>query len=156
MKPTILVPFDFSASAESALAWAADLQRTSGAAPIEMVHAITSRSVGTADVSLQILLPSEDDCAGLERSMLEAARRNGAQARANVRIASSDVGDIVLDAAREAGTELIVMGTHGRTGIKRLFLGSVAEHVLRHSDCPVVAVHASRNGDTAPHRASHP
>jgi hypothetical protein len=41
MKPEILVPFDFSASAESALAWAADLQTTSGARPIEMVHALT-------------------------------------------------------------------------------------------------------------------
>ena len=143
MKPRIFVPFDFSASAESALAWAADLQRTSGAGPIEMVHAITSRPVGTGDVSLQMLLPNDDEIAGLERSMVEAARRHGSEASAKVRIASSDVRDIVLDAARSVGAELIVMGTHGRTGVKRLLLGSVAEHVLRHAGCPVVAVHAA-------------
>jgi nucleotide-binding universal stress UspA family protein len=147
MKPKILVPFDFSASAESALAWASDLQTTSGAGRIEMVHAITSRPAGTGDVSLQLLLPNEDEIATLERSMVEAARRLGGQASAKVRIASSDVGDIILDAARNAGAELIVMGTHGRTGVRRLLLGSVAEHVLRHADCPVVTVHGARIGD---------
>ena len=56
------------------------------------------------------------------------------------------VGDIILDAARADGAELIVMGTHGRTGIGRLLVGSVAEHVLRHADCPVVTVHAPHGG----------
>ena len=46
MKPTILVPFDFSAAAESALAWAADLHKTTGAGPIQIVHAINSHPVG--------------------------------------------------------------------------------------------------------------
>jgi nucleotide-binding universal stress UspA family protein len=54
----------------------------------------------------------------------------------------SAVGDIIVDAARAGGADLIVMGTHGRTGVRRLVLGSVAEHVLRHADCPVVSVHA--------------
>ena len=86
MKPRILVPFDFSASVESALAWAADLQRTSRAEPVEMVHAIPSRPAGPGDVSAQ-LLPNDDEIAGLERSMVEAARRFGAQASAKVQIA---------------------------------------------------------------------
>ena len=148
MKPKILVPFDFSTSAESALAWAADLQRTSGAGPIQMVHAITSRPAGPGDVSSQMLLPNDEESAGLERSMVEAARRHGAEASAKVRIGSSDIGDILLAAARDVGAELIVMGTHGRTGVKRLLLGSVAEHLLRHADCPVVTVHAAGNGDS--------
>ena len=147
MRPKILVAFDFSASAERALAWAADLQKTSGAGPIQVVHAINARPPGTGEVSLQVLLPNQDEIAGLERSMVEAALRHGSPASAKVLIASSGVGDIILDAARSAGAELIVMGTHGRTGVRRLLLGSVAEHVLRHAGCPVVTVHAGRDGD---------
>lgn len=146
VRPKILVPFDFSPSGERALAWAADLQKTTRAEPIQVVHAINSRPPGSGDVSLQVLLPNQDEIAALERSMVEAALRYGSPASAKVLIASSPVGDIILDAARGAGAELIVMGTHGRTGIKRLFLGSVAEHVLRHAGCPVVTIHAARSG----------
>ena len=102
MRPKILVPFDFSASAERALAWAADLQKTSGAGPIQVVHAINARPPGTGDVSLQVLLPNQDEIAGLERSMVEAALRHGSPASGKVVIASSAVGDIILDAARFA------------------------------------------------------
>ena len=79
MKPRVLVPFDFSAAAESALAWAADLQTSTGAGPIQIVHAINTRPVGTAEVSLQSLLPNEDEIAELERRMVEVASARGAR-----------------------------------------------------------------------------
>jgi nucleotide-binding universal stress UspA family protein len=142
MKPTILVPFDFSAAADGALAWAADLHKSTGAAPIQIVHAISARPMGTAGASVEPLLPDEDEIAGLEAKMVAAASALGARATAKVLVRLSDVSDIILDAARTTGAELIVMGTHGRTGVRRLLLGSVAEHVLRHADCPVVTVHA--------------
>ena len=145
MKPTILVPFDFSPAAESALAWAADLHKTTGAPPLQIVHAISARPVGTAAASVEALLPNEDEIAGLEGKMVRTASAHGAGATAKVLIRMSDVGDIILDAARTGGAELIVMGTHGRTGVQRLLLGSVAEHVLRHAECPVVTVHAPRD-----------
>ena len=144
MKPTILVPFDFSAAAESALTWAADLDKSTGSGPIQMVHAINARPVGTGEVSMQALVPSEGEIAELESRMVEAARARGARATAKVLVKLSAVGDIIIDAARADGADLIVMGTHGRTGVRRLVLGSVAEHVLRHADCPVVSVHAPR------------
>ena len=53
--------------------------------------------------------------------------------------------------AREAGCELIVMGTHGRSGLERLILGSVAEHVLRQAPCPVLTV---REGAVSPKEIS--
>ena len=142
MKPTILVPFDFGPAAESALGWAADLHKATGAAPIQIVHAISSRPVGIAEATVEVLLPDEQEIAELERKMVEAASARGARATAKVLIKSSEVGDIILDAGRAAGAELIVMGTHGRRGVRRLLLGSVAEHVLRHADRPVVGVHA--------------
>ena len=144
MKPKVFVPFDFSAASDRALAWAADFQRSTGGEPIQIVHALSSRPRGTGEVVLDTLLPNADEIAQLERAMLEAARRYEAAATAKVTISTSAVGDIILDEARARGAGLIVMGTHGRTGVKRLFLGSVAEHVLRHADCPVVTVQALR------------
>jgi nucleotide-binding universal stress UspA family protein len=107
-----------------------------------MVHAINSQPPGAAELSFELLVPNEDEIAGLERTMKEAAGRHGGEAAATVVIRPSAVGDIILDAARSGGANLIVMGTHGRTGVSRLFLGSIAEHVLRHAGCPVVTVRA--------------
>jgi nucleotide-binding universal stress UspA family protein len=142
MKPKILLPFDFSETAERALAWAADFQRTTGAPALELLHAISSRPPGTQELPLEMLLPDAKETAELEGMMIEGARRREAAAIASVRIGASPVGDIILDAAASSGAELIVMGSYGRTGIKRLLLGSVAEHVLRHAKCPVVIVRA--------------
>ena len=140
MKPKIVVPFDFSETAERALAWAADLQRTTGAPRLHLVHAIPSRPAGVMDVALAVLLPGDGEIAALERTMLDEAHRHRAAATAAVSIQAGTVGDIILEAAENVGADLIVMGSHGRTGVKRLLLGSVAEHVLRHAKCPVVVV----------------
>ena len=140
MKPKILVPFDFSETAERAVAWAADLQRTTGAPRLHLVHAIPQRPAGTMDVPLAELLPNAEELAALERSMIDKARGHQAAATAAVCIRAATVGDVILDAADSAGADLIVMGSHGRTGVRRLLLGSVAEHVLRHAKCPVVTV----------------
>jgi nucleotide-binding universal stress UspA family protein len=48
----------------------------------------------------------------------------------------------ILSAAREGNCDLIVMGTHGRTGLNRLLMGSVAEEVVRKAPCPVLTVRA--------------
>ena len=143
MKPKILVPFEFSEPAERALAWAAEFQRSTGAPPLHLLHAITSRPAGTGDVSLQVLLPNADEIAALEEAMKDKARGHDVAATAAVWIRASNVGDIVIDAANSVGAELVVMGSHGRSGLKRLVLGSVAEHVLRNATCPVVTVRAA-------------
>jgi nucleotide-binding universal stress UspA family protein len=60
-----------------------------------------------------------------------------------------EVGDIrekIIDAAEEWGADLIVVGSHGRSGIPRFLLGSVAEFVARHAKCSVEIVRASARG----------
>jgi len=143
VKPRIVVALDFSETAERALAWAADLQRTTDAPRLHLVHAIPSRPAGTSDVPLAVLLPDANQLAAMERSMIDRARGHQASATAAVCIHASSVGDIILDAAQDASADLIVLGSHGRTGVKRMVLGSVAEHVLRHAKCPVVTVRGS-------------
>ncbi len=55
-------------------------------------------------------------------------------------IVRGETGEVILQFADEHRADLIVMGTHGRSGLGRVLMGSVAEHVLRHSKCPVVTV----------------
>lgn len=140
MKPRIFVPFDFSEGARRALKWAADLQKTTASGRINLVNAISSLQAGFPDVADNLMLPNAEEVADLEKAMVAAAEESGATAKATVTIRPIPVGDIILEAVRETEAELIVMGTHGRTGLARLFMGSVAEHVLRHATCPVVTV----------------
>jgi nucleotide-binding universal stress UspA family protein len=58
----------------------------------------------------------------------------------HVQVAIGDPADAIVRIAQEIGADLIVMGTHGRTGLQHVFLGSVAEKVVRHSPCPVLTV----------------
>jgi len=60
--------------------------------------------------------------------------------RAERRFARGDPAEQILRVANEIHADLIVMGTHGRTGLERLLMGSVAEQVLRQAPCPVLTV----------------
>lgn len=56
-----------------------------------------------------------------------------------------DTADGIINCSKEFGADLIVLGTHSRTGIDRLLMGSVAEHVVRHSEVPVFVVPMQEN-----------
>ena len=55
-------------------------------------------------------------------------------------IEEGEAADVICRAAEQRGVDVIVVGSHGRTGLGRFFLGSVSEHVVRHSPCPVLVV----------------
>jgi nucleotide-binding universal stress UspA family protein len=57
------------------------------------------------------------------------------------RVEFGDVATTICRVAEEIPADVIVVGSHGRTGLKRMLLGSVSEHVVRHSPCPVLVVH---------------
>jgi universal stress protein A len=56
-------------------------------------------------------------------------------------------GPEIVGYAAEAGVDLVVISTHGRTGLGRLVAGSVAEHVIRHAPCPVLTLRARPEDD---------
>jgi nucleotide-binding universal stress UspA family protein len=58
------------------------------------------------------------------------------------------VADSLRESADELGADLIVMGTHGRTGLAHVFLGSVAERTLRRARCPVLTVQAAEGQES--------
>lgn len=70
----------------------------------------------------------------------EMAKVSGRIPGAQTIIREGTPRSMILDVARELGADMIVMGTHGRTGLTHVFFGSVAEHVVRHSRVPVLTV----------------
>ena len=141
MKSRIFVPYDFSENAQKALAWAAELHRAIHATePLGMAHVISTLPVGGPDSAIEMLVPAPDEIATLERDMTAAAARVEVRAVPQVLMRPLSTPELVVAAAEEAKADLIVMGTHGRTGVKRLVLGSVAEYVVRHAPCPVVTI----------------
>jgi universal stress protein A len=58
-----------------------------------------------------------------------------------VMLETGDATPVITDTAQHVGADLIVMGTHGRTGVTRFLLGSIAETVVRKAHCPVLVIH---------------
>ncbi|HEY1017162.1 MAG TPA: universal stress protein [Herpetosiphonaceae bacterium] len=140
---TVLVPLDGSVQAEHALLLAHMLARKAGG-ELLLMHALPS----PADVALAAGAGIEWDYDHLTQRYARAEAylhakaqpyaAAGTPARALVR--DGQPGEQIVAAAAEAGAELIVMATHGYTGLRRLWLGSVAIHVVRHSAIPVLLV----------------
>lgn len=74
------------------------------------------------------------------RPLVEGARRGGADARALILSGPSSV--TIAQAAKDNRADLLVMGTHGRKGVSRFFIGSVASRVISSAPCPVMTVRA--------------
>ena len=63
-----------------------------------------------------------------------------------IKVSEGSTPDVILDTANSEKCDLIVMATHGRSGIGRVIIGSVADHVIRHATCPVLVVHPKKGG----------
>jgi nucleotide-binding universal stress UspA family protein len=138
---TILLPTDFSPNAEYALRMASSLARDYGARLI-LLH-VSMPPSGPIDV----LPPGPDLPAESQEALLGKLpwpELPDAGVRVEHRVAEGEPADEILRLARKVSCDLIVMGTHGRTGLARLLHGSVAEEVLRKAPCPVLAVHLPR------------
>jgi glycine betaine transporter len=139
-----LVPFDFSPCSEAALPYAATLARKYGARII-LLHVIPTQLYVVGEVNYWQL--SEKAFLALNQEALTKLSNAFSPAeRDQLDIVEKVVHGIpVMEILREAidsVVDLIVMGTHGRTGVSHLMLGSVAEQVVRQASCPVLTVHA--------------
>jgi nucleotide-binding universal stress UspA family protein len=140
---TILVPTDFGESAERALAYAIDLAKPLGA-EIIVLHTYEMPVVGfpdgtlvaTAELASRVL---EGAQAGLDAALATHAA-SGVKLRGVVK--QGETWRTILATVEEVSAGLVVMGTHGRRGLPRALLGSVAEKVVRTATCPVLTVHA--------------
>lgn len=144
---SIVVPFDFSLDARTALALAVRIGKAFGA-DLHVLHVIQAPSyIYTYGYGVEggPVLPGMD-VAPLRANALSALTsilRDMESMPGTVEpqvIEGTSISDAICDAAKELPADLIVMGTHGRTGLARVLLGSVAERTLRLAACPVVTV----------------
>jgi len=136
MLTSILVPLDGSTFADRALPFAVSLAR---------VHDARLSLLHTMPIVPAVVQPwSELDVAAKLEGMAARVRERGLQATA--RTTYGDAANTILDAVTEVRADLIVMATHGRSGIGRWFYGSAADQILRQATVPVMMVpvaHAS-------------
>ncbi len=132
----ILVATDFSVQAEHALTWAQHLSRAFGA-KLVLLHVIDTFSL--AEVS----------CRAIGSEMLPLVRAEGKEGMdrwlklapdAETVIREGSPRPLIVECATELKCQMIVMGTHGRSGLAHLLLGSVAEYVVRNSRVPVLTI----------------
>ncbi len=140
---TVLVATDFSESADGAVDWAAELARPHGARLV-LVHASMPPMPAVAAPEFVPLPPAayEADRARVQVELtarVEALREKGVLVEGAAR--SGLAVEVILDMAETEAADLIVVGTRGITGAKRIFLGSTAAKVVRRAPCPVLTVH---------------
>jgi nucleotide-binding universal stress UspA family protein len=138
----ILVPLDFSAHSREALEYAAELARRYEAS-LTLVHAYQTVAYALPE-GFVLYTPAQFANALTEfEKQLTAAKGEALRAgatRVETRMLQGDVASEVVQLAKEGGYDLIVMGTHGRTGASHLLMGSIAEKVVRRAPCPVLTV----------------
>jgi nucleotide-binding universal stress UspA family protein len=134
---TILHPTDFSPGSAAAFDYACDLARDYDARLI-VLHAVGPIVPVAADG--MIVSPDLDELREIARKQLDAIRPANSAVRVERAVREGPSTQAILEAAAEFRADLIVMGTHGRTGFRRLVLGSVTEEVLRKAPCPVLTV----------------
>jgi nucleotide-binding universal stress UspA family protein len=142
----ILVPVDYSSSSRGALEFGADLAKKNGAA-LEIVHAWDRPSyvpegvtVRQGDGSTRSLIEMIRENAEREMDEFVAATKLPAGVPCEKRLVSGNPVARILDELERGRHDLLVIGTHGRTGLPHLLLGSVAEKLVRLSPVPVLTV----------------
>jgi nucleotide-binding universal stress UspA family protein len=134
-----LVPTDFSASAEHAVELATELVQPEGS--ITLLHIVELPVRFSGEIWDPELARELDKRAAVRLEQTAATLRTHGRHRVDVRTRIGYPGAQALAALdADPAIDLVVMGSHGRTGIKRALLGSVAEKVVRHARCPVLVV----------------
>jgi universal stress protein A len=142
----ILVPTDFSEPSDAALEYARGMAARFGAT-LNLLHVLEAPFV-TGPLGSEAFTP---EVPAVQAELFEQARTrlrhrvlpDAAGYLTTTEIVAGTSARSILDYARERGVDLIVMGTHGRTGMAHLLMGSVAEKVVRGAHCPVMTVRAA-------------
>jgi len=144
----IVVPVDFSNTSLQALDYAVDFGRPFKA-EIVVVHVIEPIYF-TSPTDMYVpsfntgMLLDEQRRIGREQLASLAADLKKRRINARTILQTGSAHQVITDTAKRVKADLIVMATHGRTGLSHVVLGSVAERVVRHAECPVLTVRGSK------------
>ena len=154
----ILVPVDGSVLAETAVYRAVDLARETGAKVVLLRAAEAHRLPGVdpTDAQVAVVQEAEEYLAAVKARLEEGAFKN-----VETYVWYGPPATAIVEAARLGRVDLILMTTHGRSGLGRLILGSVAESVLRGTETPILLLRApgapldTPRGAVQPKEATH-
>lgn len=136
---TVLSPVDFSEPSRQAVRYAREFTLRMNSSMF-LINVVEPRPMAV-DLSLNYI-PFEEDLEKAARHDLKSLK-NELHAEGLLIDFSVEIGnpsDVILEKARELDVSIIIMGSHGKRGISRLIMGSVAETVVRKADCPVLIV----------------
>ena len=140
LKPrSILIATDFSEASEKALRHSLALARFYGST-FCLAHVVSSLGLTMAgpDAITACEATASRQVAELQASLIRAGALTGIQHKFIVR--QGELWPELREIIREEGADLLVVGTHGRHGISKLFFGSIAEQIFRQADCPVLTL----------------
>ena len=140
---TILVPTDFSKPAQAALDYAIALAEKLDA-KVHLLNVVDLQGFQVSDLGTSLTPETinmivSGNTGALDR-LAEARQATGRIGELVLR--TGDPHDVIGQVAGQLNVDLIVMGTHGRRGIRQAMLGSVADTIVRTARCPVLTVHA--------------
>lgn len=133
---TVVVPVDFSDMSWEAVETAISI--TGDATKVHIVNVIPDLEANEPGVIWDVV-DNESRAAHVEKALHEKLGEEKFKA-VKVAVAFGDAGSEITDYAQANGADLIVIPSHGRRGIERLFMGSVAERVVRLAHCPVLVL----------------
>ncbi|HEX3597067.1 MAG TPA: universal stress protein [Polyangiaceae bacterium] len=141
----ILVPVDYSSSSRFALDWALALADRLGSA-VHVLHTWEVPAYLRPDLTVWSGEVSETLADHTRAEAEKGMETFLAGVKENAQLTSQVVGGApyatILAMAKDGGFDMIAMGTHGRSGVAHLVMGSVAEKVVRHAPCPVLTIRA--------------
>ena len=137
----ILVPTDFSEPATRALRFASTLAQESGAHLLVLYADTFEIPIDYTTTAAQVALGSQQLAENVREELQTYTELHvGTKVPFDVRVVIDKPVTAILDQVRETGADLIVMGTHGRRGFRRLIVGSVTEAIVRKATVPVLTV----------------
>ncbi len=141
----ILAPVDFSASSRKAIRYATAFARQTGAS-LTFLHVIQVNYAYGEFGAVDFTALEREMRAGAEKELANlVAQAQEAGLTADSLVREGSPAKVIADVARELATDLIVIATHGYTGLKHVLMGSIAEHVVRYASCPVLVVRQQDN-----------
>jgi len=138
-RPIILVPTDFSTASDAALPHAEALAKQKSASLLILHVEEPPLAYGGGELYYGLPEPNSERIL----KMLEDVRPADPTVAFTHRLTMGDPAGEIVRIAAEEGVEMIVLGTHGRSGMTRMLMGSVAESVVRRAPCPVLVYRAA-------------
>lgn len=141
---TILVPVDFSDNSLAALRYSIRFAARFGAA-LRIIHVIEPPTFMSNIQNVPLVLSNEQVAAQTHKELDSLVASHVPDSITSSKVVRTGVPyDEIVSEARQTGVDLIIIATHGYSGLKHAVMGSTAERVVRHAPCPVLVVRESK------------